>query len=409
MKNKLFSLLLAGIATLTIQAQTDYAKLGIERKVLFTMNKNEICTYVDTRNLQKGVNNIKYSEIFVIDTIREITTYVYNGERICTGLFSPDPGTYGIAYAFWGVDPVHTADMPPRDSLILVYQHKDGSYIRYGNEEYGPYTCVDHISWNKFVFSYDTTWPIQNYYIHDADGMIYAAKGQGRTFFQSPDKKHSAMVASDNIYKIRLDNVSYTLDSIKNGRTYDPIQTANLSVFNDGSCLVEYMGEMRGYGDMGDGWDSYRGKNTHYTVYAIAYGGYYIKDGKVHLLAQNEYFDKNDLTIKVNEEDDDAADNPSSISEDDYWQYDKYGRIDTKYYAELWNKLTRQVRYGYNIWDEKHEHNLFTIPGLGYILVDGIAVKADYPLMACRNTIVNAFRWVVVEGNEVVYYSYQIP
>ena len=82
MKNRLFSLLLAGImGVLAAYAQTDYAKLGIERKVLFTMNKNEICTYVETRNHEKGVNNIKF-EMHVKDTIKGIYTYVFNGERI---------------------------------------------------------------------------------------------------------------------------------------------------------------------------------------------------------------------------------------------------------------------------------------------------------------------------------------
>jgi hypothetical protein len=46
------------------------------------------------------------------------------------------------------------------------------------------------------------------------------------------------------------------------------------------------------------------------------------------------------------------------------------------------------------------------MPGLGYILVDGMAIKADYPLLASYNEGANCFRWVVVEGNEVVYYSY---
>ena len=152
MKNKLFFLILAMVANVSVMyAKTDYAALGIERKVLFTMNKNEICTYVDTRNLQKGVNNI-LSEIFVIDTVKNITTYVMNGERICTGICT-DYNQYGD----WGIDPAYKGaeEMPSKDSIVIVYRQSDGNYIRYGKEVYGPYSYVSSVGWNKFVFSYD--------------------------------------------------------------------------------------------------------------------------------------------------------------------------------------------------------------------------------------------------------------
>lgn len=425
MKNRLFSLLFAGImGVLAVHAQTDYAKLGIERKVLFTMNKNEICTSVDTYNPYKGVDNIKASEVFVIDTIRKITTYVYNGERICTGICAideEDPGDneyneYTGYFGNWGIDPAHTEDMPSRDSLVVMYLQQDGEYIQFGKElVYGPYNAIGYIGWNKFAFTYEDPEESDAIYIHDADGMVYQAKGQGRTFFQSPNKKHSAMVAPDNIFKIRIDNVPYTLDSLI--ERYDErykvkADVAEVSVFDDGSCLVEYYYSFAfaDYWGIDSDWDSDRGKRMMHSPAYSSQGGYYIKNGNVRLLAENEYFDKKDQTIKEKAKEESNGEYSSfEIKDDDAWRRDKYGRIDTRYYAQLWNKMTEQRRYGYNCWDKKHEHNLFTVPGLGYILVDGMAIKSDYPLWAFRNTIVNAFRWIVVEGNEVVYYSYQIP
>ena len=422
MKHKLFSLLLAGImGVLAVHAQTDYAKLGIERKVLFTMNKNEICTYADTYNPYKGVDNIKACEIFVIDTIRKITTYVYNGERICTGICAideEDPGDneyneYTGYFGNWGIDPAHTWDMPSRDSLVVMYLQQDGEYIQFGKElVYGPYNAIGYIGWNKFAFTYEDPEESDAIYIHDADGMVYQAKGQGRTFFQSPNKKHSAMVAPDNIFKIRVDNVPYTLDSLIYRYDERYKVKAEVSVFDDGSCLVEYYYSFafaEGWGIDSD-WDSDRGKRMMHSPAYSSQGGYYIKNGNVRLLAENEYFDKKDQTIKEKAKKESNDEYISfEIKNDDTWRRDKYGRINAKYYAKLWENLMTQSRYGYNCWDKKHEHQLFTIPGLGYILVDGMAIKSDYPLCAFRNTIVNAFRWIVVEGNEVVYYSYQIP
>ncbi|GEM_PF-4266580 len=422
MKNRLFSLLFAGImGVLAVHAQTDYAKLGIERKVLFTMNKNEICTYADTYNPYKGVDNIKASEVFVIDTIRKITTYVYNGERICTGICAideEDPGDneyneYTGYFGNWGIDPAHTEDMPSRDSLVVMYLQQDGEYIQFGKElVYGPYNAIGYIGWNKFAFTYEDPEQSDAIYIHDADGMVYPAKGQGRTFFQSPNKKHSAMVAPDNIFKIRIDNVPYTLDSLI--ERYDErykvkADVAEVSVFDDGSCLVEYYYSFAFAENWGldSDWDSYRGKRMMHSPAYSSQGGYYIKNGNVRLLAENEYFDKKDQTIKEKAKEESNDEYISfEIKNDDAWRRDKYGRINAKYYANLWNKMTEQRRYGYNCWDKKHEHNLFTVPGLGYILVDGMAIKSDYPLWASYNEGANCFRWVVVEGNEVVYYSY---
>ena len=241
MKNRLFSLLFAGImGVLAVHAQTDYAKLGIERKVLFTMNKNEICTSVDTRNHEKGVNNIKF-EMHVKDTIKGIYTYVFNGERILS-----NESTIVTAHE-------DMEDAPVRDSLILRYETKDGCYINFGKETYGPYKQIYPQDWNKFVYVLDN-----GYYMHDADGMIYqlSAGIQGRTFFQSPNKKHTALVSSDNVYKIRLDNTLYTLDSVKNGFDEKNKNIADVYVFDDGSCVVGYGRYFKG-DDMGVDYEFY--------------------------------------------------------------------------------------------------------------------------------------------------------
>lgn len=414
MKNKLFSLLLAGIATLTIQAQTDYAKLGIERKVLFTMNKNEICTYVGTRNLQKGAKDAK-SEMYVEDTVKKVKTYVLNGERIKAANVDEE-FLQGSTYN----------GCMERDSVILEYgrysDENDSAYISFADRVFGPYEwtslgAYDYQSeWEEFFFTQNSEvvtessgyhWNI--ILRHDHDGMEYRMEEgkQGRTFFQSPNRKHTVNIMGSDVYKIRLDNTSYTLDSVKPNNAhwfYDNPKNntiAVVKVFDDGNCIIRYglffNGEIDG-------------------LIFNCYGGYYIDKGKVRTIAQNQYFDFDTRTIK---------DIPQQPKEEyyeyrissDYISYEgrdddgrsNYVKDTPKDNAKIVENILKDNRLGYNIWDEKHQHNLFTIPGLGYILVDGMAVKADYPLLATLNTYVNAFRWVVVEGNEVVYYSYQIP
>ncbi len=398
MKNRLFSLLFAGImGVLAVHAQTDYAKLGIERKVLFTMNKNEICTSVDTRNLQKGVNNIKF-EMHVKDTIKGIYTYVFNGERILSNEST-------IVTAHEAME-----DAPVRDSLILRYEKKDGCYINFGKETYGPYKQIYPQDWNKFVYVLDN-----GYYMHDADGMIYqlSAGMQGRTFFQSPNKKHTALVSSDNVYKIRLDNTLYTLDSVKNGFDEKNKNIADVYVFDDGSCVVGYGLYLKG-DDMGVDYEFYGYVDEEFypeeQIYFAASKTYYIKNGKVQALSEDEYFDFKELKIKT------------IVHEDHeyrsyHYEIDSYNGISTYYgdinlededdYIQMVDDVMDNIVI--NIWDESHTHHFMTAKGWGYIYLDDKALKAEYPLLASRNTYVNAFRWVVVEGNEVVYYSYQIP
>jgi hypothetical protein len=410
MKNKLFSLLLAGIATLTIQAQTDYAKLGIERKVLFTMNKNEVCTKVETRNLQKGAKDAK-SEMYVEDTVKKVKTYVLNGERIKSTCV--DTGyLVGSTYN----------DCMERDSIILEYgrysDENDSAYISFGDKVFGPYhrtsrDANDYLSeWEEFFFCQkgekitDGGYARYITFRHDYDGMEYRMKlgKQGRTFFQSPNRKHTVNIMGNDVYKIRLDNTSYTLDSVKpdsNHWFYNNLKNntiAVVKVYDDGNCVIRY-----GLFEDSEG-DFY------------CYGEYYIDKGKVRTIAQNQYFDFDTRTIK---------DIPQQPKEE-YYEYhissdyiSYYGRDDDgssnyvkdtpKDNAKIVENNLKDNRLGYNICDEKHQHRLFTVQGLGYILVDGIAVKADYPLMASYNAYANCFRWVVVEGNQVVYYSYQIP
>ncbi len=398
MKHKLFSLLLASImGVLAAYAQTDYAKLGIERKVLFTMNKNEICAYADTYNPYKGVDNIKF-EMHITDTIKGIYTYVFNGERI----LSNDSTIV--------TDHEDMEDAPVRDSLILRYEKKDGCYINFGKETYGPYKQIYPQNWNKFVYVLDNS-----YYMHDADGMIYqlSAGMQGRTFFQSPNKKHTALVSSDNVYKIRLDNTLYTLDSVKNGFDEKNKNIADVYVFDDGSCVVGYGLYLKG-DDMGVDSEFYGYVDKEFypdeSIGFAASKTYYIKNGKVQALSEDEYFDNKEQKIKTIEHE-------NHEYRSYRYEIDSYNGISTYYgdinledednYIQMVDDVMDNIVI--NIWDESHTHHFMTAKGWGYIYLDDKAIKSDYPLWAFRNPIVNAFRWVVVEGNEVVYYSYQIP
>ena len=412
MKHKLFSLLFAGImSVLAVHAQTDYAKLGIERKVLFTMNKNEICTSVHTRNLQKGASHAK-SEMYVEDTVKKITTYVLNGERIKST--SADVAyVYGSTYN----------DCMKRDSLILQYgkysENEPSAYISFGNKVYGPYNwaaiAIEYydfqLDWEDFFFG-ENCCPYDDYgefiYIdpfrHDHDGMEYKMEEgkQGRTFFQSPNRKHTVNIMGNDIYKIRLDNTTYSLDSIKPNLPWyhdhpEKEMISEIKVYDDGNCIILY--------------------GLFYPIRFRSFGGYYIDKGKVRKIAENQYFDFESRTIKEKEQQQANESYLYRIEPDEREYILGVSSVRMHIYAEdtpeenakIVENILKDHRLGYSIWDEKHQHQFFTVQGLGYVLVDGIAVKCDYPFKASLNTYVNAFRWVVVEGKDIVYYSYQLP
>lgn len=419
MKHRLFSLLLAGIAALAVHAQTDYAKLGIERRVLFTMNKNEVCDFVSTRNPSKGVDECRFS-LMAIDTITDIKTDVYNGKRRFTSTVYYEPGNtedchsaYGFSTQAFGY---YTNDTTlNRDDIIVSYKRGKDEYLVVGNETYGPFLEVysDYserrngyktgMEWHpqlKGSFWYqskvDSLW-----YQHDADGMEFLlgdaqiVEPMGRTFFQSPNKKHSLRLSSD-IYKVRLDDKSYQLDPVDEDATF-----AEAYVFDDGSCFITY---------------------ERFTVDFSGYGkdvsgSYYITaDGEVKTVATDQYIDIKDMSIKDQNPDksDDVRtcplpENTRRWDCEDYTcpeEYDKYGYRNNLYY-ERKAKITSLDSNLYYIFDDKqHKHHFLAVRGSGTIYIDGIALKSDYPMLASYNEDANCFRWVVVEGKDIVYYSY---
>ena len=418
MKHRLFSILLAGIAALAVHAQTDYAKLGIERRVLFTMNKNEVCDFVDTYNLSKGVDECKFVTM-VADTIKDIKTIILNGDRRLTSTISYTPGQTvdcspilfeTKAFVFFVLD--YSRDKG--EDIIASYRKGDDVYLAIGNETYGPFMDVwsDYNEWRNYdtgmehhpqlkgSFHYqskvDSLW-----YQHDADGMEYllgdgdAIEPMGRTFFQSPNKKHSLRLSSD-MYKIRLDNKSYQLDSVDEDAKF-----AEAYVFDDGSCFISYKVF----------WADFAG------YYKSTKGSYYITaNGKVKTVSRNQYIDVKDMSIKDPTFDESEEARTCPLPEntrrwdcEDYTcpeEYDKYGYRNNLYY-ERKAKITSLDSHLYHIFDDKqHKHHFLAVRGSGYIYFDGMAFKADYPMLAGYNEDANCFRWIVVEGKDIVYYSY---
>ncbi len=423
MKHRLFSLLFASImGVLAVHAQTDYAKLGINRRVLFTMNKNEVCDFVDTYNLSKGVDECKFVTM-VADTIKDIKTIILNGDRRLTSTISYTPGQtvdcYHIlfetqAFVFFVLD--HSRDKG--EDIIASYRKGDDVYLAIGNETYGPFMDVwsDYNEWRNYdtgmehhpqlkgSFHYqskvDSLW-----YQHDADGMEYLlgdgdgagiVAPMGRTFFQSPNKKHSLRISADR-YKVRLDDKSYQLDSLLDE---DPT-FVEAYVFDDGSCFISYKNflvDFAGYG-----------KSTN--------GSYYITaNGKVKTVSRNQYIDIKDMSIKDQNPDKLNDERTCPLPENtrrwdcEYYtcpeEYDKYGYRNNLYY-ERKAKITSLDSHLYYIFDDKqHKHHFLAVRGSGTIYIDGIALKSDYPMLASYNEDANCFRWVVVEGKDIVYYSY---
>lgn len=419
MKHRLFSLLLASIAALAVHAQTDYAKLGINRRVLFTMNKNEVCDFVDTYNLSKGVDECKFVTM-VADTIKDIKTIILNGDRRLTSTISYTPGQtvdcYPIlfetkAFVFFVLD--HSRDKG--EDIISSYRKGDDVYLAIGNETYGPFMDVwsDYNEWRDYdtgmehhpqlkgSFRYqskvDSLW-----YQHDADGMEYllgdgdGTEPMGRTFFQSPNKKHSLRLSAD-IYKVRLDDKSYQLDSLLDK---DPT-FAEAYVFDDGSCFISYKVF----------WADFAG------YYKSTYGSYFITtNGEVKTVSRNQYIDIKDMSIKDPTSDESEEARTCPLPENtrrwdcEYYtcpeEYDKYGYRNNLYYERKVKNTSLDSNLYYIFDDKQHKHHFLAVRGSGTIYIDGIALKSDYPMLASYNEDANCFRWVVVEGKDIVYYSY---
>ena len=422
MKHRLFSLLLAGIAALAVHAQTDYAKLGINRRVLFTMNKNEVCDYVTTRNRSKGVDECRFY-LLVIDTITDIKTDVYNGKRRFTSTVDYEPGETEDCHSYYGFSTqafgYYTNDSTlTREDVIVSYKRGKDEYLVVGNETYGPFmdVCSDYSERRKeyitgmelhpqlkgsfhYQSKVDSLW-----YQHDADGMEYLLgdgdiiEPMGRSFFQSPNKKHSLRISADR-YKVRLDDKSYQLDSMFD---YRP-SFVEAYVFDDGSCFITY---------------------ERFSVDFAGYskdisGSYYITtNGEVKTVSINQYIDIKDMSIK-DQNPNTTKDERSCPYPEGYWyewscsddytcpeEYDKYGYRNNLYY-ERKAKITSLDSNLYYIFDDKqHKHHFLTVRGSGTIYIDGMVLKADYPMLASYNEDANCFRWVVVEGKDIVYYSY---
>ncbi len=426
MKHRLFSLLFAGImGVLAVHAQTDYAKLGINRRVLFTMNKNEVCSFVSTVNPSKGVDECRYT-LMAIDTITDIKTEVYNGKRRFTSTIDYEPGETEDCYystfkkrAFG----YYTCDSTlNREDVIVTYKRGKDEYLVVENETYGPFLEV-YSNYNEWRDEYDTGmelhpqlkgsfwyWSKEDSlcYQHDADGIEFLlGDGDGagivapigRTFFQSPNKKHSLRLSAD-IYKVRLDNKSYQLDSLLD----DDPTFVEAYVFDDGSCFISYKGfsvDFTGYG-----------KQT--------YGSYYITTtGEVKTVASHQYIDIKDMSIKDKYHHTDVE-RTCPLPEHYLWmqcsgeytcpeEYDKYGYRNNLYYERKAKQTLNDTHICYMFDDNQHKHHFLAVRGSGYIYIDGIALKSDYPMLASYNEGANCFRWVVVEGKDIVYYSYLLP
>jgi hypothetical protein len=361
--------------------------------------------------------------LLVIDTITDIKTDVYNGKRRFTSTIAYEPGEtedchsdYRFSTQAFGY---YTYDSTlNREDVIVSYKRGKDEYLVVGNETYGPFldVCSDYSERRneyktgmelhpqlKGSFWYqskvDSLW-----YQHDADGMEYLlgdaqiVEPMGRTFFQSPNKKHSLRLSAD-IYKVRLDDKSYQLDSMFD---YRP-SFVEAYVFDDGSCFITY---------------------ERFSVDFAGYskdisGSYYITtNGEVKTVSTNQYIDIKDMSIK-DQNPNTTKDERSCPYPEGYWyewscsddytcpeEYDKYGYRNNLYY-ERKAKITSLDSHLYYIFDDKqHKHHFLAVRGSGTIYIDGIALKSDYPMLASYNEGANCFRWVVVEGKDIVYYSY---
>ena len=421
MKKKMFLMLVVLVSQISLYAKTDCALLGVERKVLFTMNNNENLHLSDFDD-DKHLGLMTY---FVVDSIfnsdhhEPVYKYslVVNGERK-----SNITNTINVCNLYYD------------DFSKCMYEYvgvDEGVYVKVGNKSYGPYTKVllkprkypfgngsyhctsfEHYKQEQFEFWYD-----DEHFVHEDDGKIRKFSMR-RHEYTSPNKKHKVLIADGNpLTTITIDGRNYDLTAaIKNyhnvnyteacdgeaiGEWYDwyfyldrfseypTLYTTDCCVFDDGTCLYR-IDQL----DDGNAPDYMYGDFPIYSFY-----DFYIKGDSIKLLAKHIGITKRDKNGK------------EIFDENGHCRYDHF----YEYYDRQSNSIKRRRTSDEEKFDNmllvldktgKH-HLIMDIENkVGFVDEKRIDLDIVLPWSVKFNESKNAFQWVCLEGKDIVFYSY---
>lgn len=336
----------------------------ITKKVLVMLKQNEVLGWGEY------ISNFRVSQhgfiCVLYDRVQKKETLVWNGERkICVDELQ-----------------LEYIDMDDYDKCIYRYNVGNEWYIRIEKDIYGPYdyirysTCYPMLGSNsdvvntKYLHRREFEFSLMGEsFIHDDDGTIYKSS-EGKYEFVSPDRLHRAVIAKD-IRIITIDNVNYVIPiPVDLKKIYSP----NICLFNDGTCYLAI---------------SCRDTNDSYNEYC-----YYITPSEVRPLnTQTEYFDLDSQKILP------KSQYRKSKPVRDFWE------LSWGYDSE---KEESFIKYDFSFQDKTKRHFFNSNWNCDYVMIDGKKYGNKCPIDAFYDSVDNSFGWVVVEGNQIVLYNYQL-
>ena len=421
MKTKLFLVIAVLTNSVLLAAKVNYSNVGIDRKVLFTLNEKESL-------YQSGFEDANHFDIitsFVVDSTFNGDYYepiyhysfIVNGDRKCS-MNNPD----NICNFYYN------------DFSKCMYEYigADGSvYVQDGNKSYGPYTKVllkprkypygneydyrtsfEHYKQGQFEFWYD-----DEHFVREDDGKIHKFEKR-RSEYLSPNKKHQVTISNGNPLKaLAINGKKYDLtntietywkvnhwdycnttriigfgDSIGVDMSRNPQWfTTDCCIFDDGTCLYRIINTTEK--------DNFSYNYTNYD--------FYIKRDSTRLLA-HLIVDHN-LIENCDADMDDYYD--KCCEEHTYYEY--YDRIsDTILRREVCdNSKKNECENMHILLDKTGNHHLVYNLEHKYAFIDDIKFETNFdvlPWSILYNEKENAFQWVCIEGKDVVFYSYSL-
>jgi hypothetical protein len=416
MKKEMFLMLIVLVNQISLYAKTDYALLGIERKVLFTMDNNEDLYQADFDDEKYFFLIISNSDGDYDDPVVFDYSVVVNGER-----------KWKMA------NPINISNLDYDDLSKCIYEYigpDGGVYVKDRDKSYGPYskvligarryphgsgicarTAFEHYKKGQFEFWYD-----EEHFVHEDDGKIRKFSKR-RSEYTSPNKKHKVFIADGNpLTAITIDGKNYDLTSALESYSkvnycqgcsqpigpvepqwsrdiqdmpVNPIQyTTDCCIFDDGTCLFRIVNLGSSYfnGELGE--------------YVNLFYDFYIKGDSVRLLSQG-----------IHEKAED---------ENGYIIYDECGFEKYHTYYEYYDRKSDSI-LRYEVKKNKSQKMLLVLDKTGkhHIILDienkvgfvdekRIDLDIVLPWSVKFNESKNAFQWVCIEGKDIVFYSYSL-
>lgn len=328
------------------------------RKVLFELNDTE-SIYWGEYNSNCLFSGYNYMCILRDNESRKFTL-VWNGERKVVS------DKYLIS--------VVSVDFDNFNQSIYSYTTNNQSFINIDGELMGPYeSCYYTGASRQLSELYRHCYQFKQmgeWYSYDYDGYIYKTK-DGRYMYYSLDRQHRATITDDRRI-VTINDMSYVL-------TFPvecEVESHNVVLFDDGSCYVYLEFE-----------DSYRNSLNKYVWRTE----YYITESEVIEVGPNQYFD---WEIQ-------------SVAQKSKIRYNPdFGFFGELKFAKDKNTQNTVPAYEFALQDSRNKHFFSAKWDYDYVLIDGKKYGDQCPIEAFYDNEINAFVWVVIEGRQIIMYSY---